>query len=695
MDGCRPKPSCQAVTPPERKQRHEPGDAPASHAPALRVGVDTGGTFTDIFAVDESGQHLRWKVLSTPDDPARAILQGLSALFPGMDPSTIEMVHGTTVGTNAFLERKGARTVLLATLGLEDVLWIGRQARPRLFDLLASRPPGIVSRRNVLGLKERISWQGKELVGLSPAEISRAKAFCKERNAESVAVCLLHSYANPAHEKALAGALRSDGFLVSASHEVLPEFREFERTSTTVINAYLGPVVGNYVERLRASLPGARLFIQQSNGGCGLAAGVGHRAVHTLLSGPAGGVQAAWKLGQALGMKNLITLDMGGTSTDVSLCPGKLTYTRDYKIQGFPVAIPILDIHTVGAGGGSIAWVDSGGMLRVGPKSAGADPGPACYGRGDRITVTDANLFLQRLHPRFFLAGRMDLYPERVGPRMAELGKKVGLSPVETALGIVRLVNTNMVQALRAVSLERGYDPRDFVLVCFGGAAGLHAAELAEELEMERVLFPAMAGVFSARGMAESDLVFHRSNAFILRRAQECRSELRDAMARLCASVREEVARQGLDADALRLEAFLDARYQGQSFELTVPWNEDWVDCFSAEHQRLYGYRLDGRDLETTALRIRATLARGMPVEDAGWKVDGHERPLGIRQVPVCFDSGVKDSLVIYRKELEREERSVRGPALILDDFTTMLVPPGWRTRSLGAHILLERAGDR
>ncbi len=692
----------EAVILSERERRHNPSEAPASGNPILRIGVDTGGTFTDIFAIDDHGRHLRWKVLSTPDDPARAILQGIMTLFPDLDPLSLEMVHGTTVGTNAFLERKGAITVLLTTHGFEDILWIGRQARPRLYDLMAKRPMEIISREQVFGIKERVGWKGDIITQLSSDEISRAREFCVKKGAESVAICLLHSYANSEHEKALKAGLEDLGIHVSISSEVLPEFREFERLSTTLINAYLGPVVGKYVDQLQADLSGARIFIQQSNGGCRPAMGIGTQAVHTLLSGPAGGVQAAWKLGRELGMENIITLDMGGTSTDVSLCPGNLTFTRDYKIQGFPVAIPILDIHTVGAGGGSIAWVDAGGMLKVGPQSAGADPGPACYGRGDEITVTDANLFLGRLQPESFLGGRMKIFPERVGPGLEKLGRLTGLSPEETALGIIRLVNMNMVQALRAVSIERGHDPRDFVLVCFGGAAGLHAAELAGELQIKKILLPSMAGVFSAQGMARADLVLHRSMALLTRRAQTRFSKLQDAVNRLTAGLYEEASRLGLSTDNMEIKAHVDARYQGQSFELTIPWSRDWVDAFTQEHQRLYGYAAHARDLEVTAVRARATLAQSSKLKAQSLSVKtslGENTKLEKQcsritgesmRVPIHFESGKIETLMIYREDMEREKAIVSGPALILDDFTTILVPPGWRVIPCGQHLVME-----
>ena len=675
------------------------------------LGVDTGGTFTDFACLMPDGTWRRWKVLSTPEDPSKAIMEGLGQLLsdlkPGFRPEDVEMVHGTTVGTNAFLERKGARTCMITTRGFEDVIFIGRQARPSLYDLNVEKPAGIIERESILGIKERTLHTGEVLEPLEAGEAARAVEFCQERRAEAVAVCLLHSYVNPRHEQILKNALEEAGFMVSASSDVIPEFREFERFSTTLINAYLGPVVGGYVRRLKARLKGARIFVQQSNGGALPAEAVQERAVTTLLSGPAGGVSAAWQLAEALGEPKIITLDMGGTSTDVSLCSGGLTYTRDYKIEGFPVALPIIDIHTVGAGGGSIAWIDKGGLLKVGPESAGADPGPVCYGKGDRITVTDANLFLGRLAADRFLGGRMELFPKRVQARMEELGRRLGLSPLETAAGIIRLVNLNMVQAIRAVSLERGHDPRDFMLVSFGGAAGLHALELAQELEISRVVMPAMAGVFSAQGMAGSALVFDSSRAVSFRSGRDGPEYLQGALEALISEQMASLSSLGIKEESCSLEPQLDVRYLGQSFEITVPYRRGWQQEFEACHKRLYGYTYEDRALEVTAIRLRVSVrahpetgsraaGAGSPFSlfDSGDGLKaGSEASSWISTLPktdLYLSGGFQSVPVAARGELP-EGLPFSGPVLVIDEFTTILIPQGWSAVQMEGHLFCSR----
>jgi len=652
------------------------------------IGIDTGGTFTDFIAVDDSGLCRRWKTLSTPSDPSQAIIKGLHQLIPDYQNCSGQIVHGTTVGTNAFLERKGARTIFITTRGFEDVLWIGRQARPELYSFVGKRPPDLISRKDVLGLDERMDWQGRVLKALDKDSVASALSFCREQQAQSVAVGLLHSYINPSHENEIKKALLPLGIPISLSSEVLPEFREYERFSTTVINAYLGPVVGNYLKELEAKLNNWRIFIQQSHGGCQPASYAASQAVHTLLSGPAGGVQAALSLGKELGMENIITLDMGGTSTDVSLCAGKLTYTREYKIDRFPVAIPIIDIHTVGAGGGSIAWIDAGGILRVGPRSAGADPGPVCYGKGEDITVTDANLFLGRLLTEAFLGGRMELFPERISPRLQKLASCLGLDQMRTALGIIKLVNVNMVQALRAVSLEKGYDPREFVLVCFGGAAGLHGIELAQELEMRRVLFPAMAGVFSAMGMATADLLFTASQAAIIRKEAEF-ARLHEIESHLVQRLMDDIEKHGLETDGARTHAYVDVRYKGQSFEITVPLHSDWRDSFEQEHERLYGYSMANVPVETTAVRIEAKVPR-MVGSCADFGPGIKEIAKLPRYKEIIFADGKKKTPVFRREEVIASG-NLKGPLLIVDDFSTILVPEGWALRPLGRHLMVEK----
>ena len=651
------------------------------------VGIDTGGTFTDFFAIDSSGSPRHWKALSTPSDPSIAILNGLKQLFSDVSDPSGQIVHGTTVGTNAFLERKGAKTVFITTKGFEDILWIGRQARPDLYSFVGKRPPDIVCRKDVLGVDERMDFMGNIITPLDNLE--RVIAFCKGQEAQSVAVGFLHSYANPLHEQEIKKALSPLGLPVSLSSEVLPEFREFERFSTTVINAYLGPVVGNYVKELEKKLADWKIFIQQSHGGCRPAKSIGSQAVHTLLSGPAGGVQAAYQLGQELGMDNLITLDMGGTSTDVSLCAGSLTYTREYQIDGFPVAIPMIDIHTVGAGGGSIAWIDEGGVLQVGPKSAGADPGPVCYGKGEEITVTDANLFLGRLLPQAFLAGRMELYPDRIMPRLQNLASRLNLSLTDTALGIIKLVNINMVQALRAVSLEKGHDPRKFVLVCFGGAAGLHGVELAKELDIKQVLFPAMSGVFSAMGMAATDLTFRASMAAILKDREEL-GKIPELLKTITTKAKNNIKSLGLNPDHAEVYHYLDVRYKGQSFEITVRWSKDWQDVFEYEHERLYGFKVPDAAIETTAIRVELKLPRQIhySLDFDNEATFGTDLP---KFTEIIFEQGRQNSQVLQRKELLKNG-SAKGPLLIIDDFSTILVPEGWVATPLNSHLLVKQA---
>jgi len=664
----------------------------------IRAGIDTGGTFTD-FAVKESdGRWQRLKILSTPHDPSRAILEGLRKLSMLPVQKGTEIVHGTTVGTNAFLERKGARCILVTTAGFEDVLFIGRQARPALYDFMVEKPAPVIPMENVLGVEERMGPDGDVLVPLEEGEMGRAVEFCRNMEPESIAVCFLHAYANNEHEVIMAKRLSEElGIPVTVSSSVMPEFREYERFSTTMINAYLNPVVGGYIRRLSDTLAGAALFIQQSNGGCRPAVSMDDKAVTTLLSGPAGGVQAAMRLSSTLGLDNIITFDMGGISTDVSLCAGGLTYTRDYRIDGYPVGLPIIDIHTVGAGGGSIAWIDRGGLMRVGPESAGADPGPICYGKGTEVTVTDANLFLNRLQADRFLGGAMELKTDMIKPALEALGHRVGLDAQGAALGIIRLVNVSMVQAIRAVSVERGFDPWDFNLVCFGGAAGLHAVEVARELKIKRIIVPERAGVFSARGMADADLVFEGSEAFILRNASEKGDVIDAGIKELEQRLETESVSHAAGEGEVKKEAFVDCRYQGQSFELTVPWSPDWIADFEALHKRLYGYVFESRPVEITAIRARLTMSRGSETEAAMVVPDIFSTEFSaIHQVEtaeVVFESGMRHASLVDRAAIP-ERGMIPGPAVIIDDFTTVLVPEEWAAGTVNGNLVLqENAG--
>ncbi len=469
----------------------------------IRLGVDTGGTFTDLVRLDARGLTVH-KVRSTPDDPARAILSGIEELVGSN--LVFEVIHGSTVATNALLERKGARVALVTTKGFEDVLAIGRQTRRELYNFQVRGKQPMIEDGLTFGLTERLDCHGNVLDALQPRELEELTEKLNQARIECVAVCLLHSYANPLHEQQVTRHLEQAGFTVSSSHSVLPEYREYERWSTTVVNAYVAPIMSRYLTTLEQGLAGTQLHIMQSNGGSISAPQARNSAVRTILSGPAAGAIGAQAVARASGFDRVILFDMGGTSTDVSLIDVQLGTTNESTVGDFPVRLPILDIHSVGAGGGSIAYVDSGGSLRVGPRSAGADPGPVCYGKGDELTVTDANLLLGRLDPKYFLGGRMQLDIKRTSERARAFADKLQITPTQLAEGIVQIANANMEHAIRAVSVQRGYDPREFALLAFGGAGGMHACEIADALEIGTVLIPEHGGVLSALGMLLADV---------------------------------------------------------------------------------------------------------------------------------------------------------------------------------------------
>jgi N-methylhydantoinase A len=596
------------------------------------------------------GQVKVLKVFSTPADASSAIAQGVLQLAreeipvgsrrskdhqpPGRnaEPSGLEVIHGTTVGTNSLLERHGARVALITTAGFEDLLEIGRQARPRLYDLNVQREPPLVPRAWRFGVKERMAADGQILLPISDAEIRRLLRRVKVSGADSLAVCFLFAFANPAHERRVAAALKGLGLSLSVSHEILPEFREFERLSTVVINAYLAPRMGTYLRNLehrmravaaRHGVPPAhgRIYVMQSNGGISTAARAGQQPVRTILSGPAGGVVASACLTQQLGLARAISFDMGGTSTDVCLLDGPPRTTHEISLAGLPVAVPVLDVHSVGAGGGSLARIDAGGALRVGPESAGARPGPICYGRGGAgLTVTDANLILGRLDPEHFLGGTFDLDVQAAvrgfekfltGPaRLAGFA-----SAVKLAAGIVSVSNATMEKALRVISVERGYDPRDFSLICYGGAGGLHAADLARALGLPAVIIPPHPGAFSALGILLADVVLDVSQSVLLPVPAGGQSPWRTLLrqidrrfAQLHRTALSELRREGFNADHARASRRFDLRYQGQSYELSVPSTTAFRQEFHREHAKAYGYAYPERPLEIVNLCLRLVI---------------------------------------------------------------------------------------
>jgi N-methylhydantoinase A len=653
----------------------------------VRVGVDTGGTFTDFVFQARGGLRL-FKLASTPADPSRAIIEGLRRIAKetGARLEEIEIVHGTTVGTNALLERHGARTALVTTAGFEDVLAIGRQARPSLYDFNAVRPAPLVAEELRFGVRERVAANGEILEALSEQSLSALVKKLKRARVEAVAVCLLFSFVNTEHERRIASALEKLGIPLSVSHEVLPEYREYERTSTVVINAYLQPLMGAYLGRLERDAP--RLRVMQSSGG-GISARVAAREpVRTILSGPAGGVVGALEVARAAKAENIITFDMGGTSTDVALCErGQLRMTNEALVAGLPVAVSMMDIHTVGAGGGSIARVDEGGSLRVGPESAGAQPGPACYGRGELPTVTDANLVLGRFGGCGLLGGEFALDEKRAAAALGKLARAMSaqarrrVSTREAALGVVHVVNAGMERALRTISVERGYDPREFAQLPSGGAGGLHAVELALALRITRVFSPRAGGALSALGAVGADVVKDASRTVMLEARESQRARLERVFREMEHEARAALHEEGFDLTAQRHERRLGARYKGQSFELEIEFTTkgNLAEAFHRAHRARYGYAQGDNTVEIVSVRLRSVgLVEKLKTERAKGAADARRnaaRPLD--EVRVYFDNGKATRASLYARDELEAGTTLRSPAIVVEYSATTLIPPG------------------
>jgi len=680
----------------------------------LRIAIDTGGTFTDCVWIDSATRHLRMlKVFSTPADPSEAIVEALRKITLDQD---FILLHGTTVGTNTLLERKGARTALVTTAGFEDAIEIGRQARPKLYDFFFDRIAPLVPKDLRFGVNERTAADGQILTSITSEELHWLTNRIRAVRPESVAVSLLFSFANPTNELAAAEALTALAVPLSISHQILPEFREYERTSTIVINAYLQPVMHSYLGNLEsrtARLPASgsrlpqgqaleggrrkpeadshpRIFVMQSSGGIAALSAAALEPVRTVLSGPAGGVVGAAAAARRSGFNQIIAFDMGGTSTDVSLVEGAITTANDAQIAGFPVAVPMLDIHTVGAGGGSLARFDAVGVLRVGPESAAADPGPICYGRGLQPTVTDANLLLGRLQPERFLGGDFTLDLDRTRRVTVEWLKKqrCNLSLEKFAAGVIRVVNATMEKAIRVVSIERGRDPRQFSLVAFGGAGGLHACALAQALSIPRVILPALPGALSALGILSSGVIKDYSRTVVWRVTNELpHARLRGEYSTLEQNAARDFRREGWPGKP-NYGRSADLRYRGQGFELNIPFTKDLLRDFRAEHQRRYGYAPQGREVEIVTLRLRATLksasARlgqgvgnvgpGTPARSGRAKLGRLSQP----STPVFFD-GKKLPTKIYSRDDLLPGKRYSGPAVVTEYSATTVIPPGKR----------------
>jgi N-methylhydantoinase A len=667
----------------------------------MRVAIDTGGTFTDCLFLRD-GRIEILKLPSTPGNPAKAIANALEKILAGASPADcreLDLLCGTTVGTNALLERRGGRVALVTTAGFEDVLEIGRQARPSLYDFFVERPEPLVPRERRFGVRERVGADGRVVARLSPAEVSRVVRRVRASRADSVAVCLLFSFLRPEHERLLARRLRRAGYAVSVSHEILPEFREFERTSTTVVNAYLAPVMSRYLEEIERNSrravaarsqsgghPGVtRVRVMQSSGGILSARVAAREPVRTVLSGPAGGVLGAGQVARDAGYERVISFDMGGTSTDVSLIEGTLHTSNESTIAGLPVAVPMLEIHTVGAGGGSVARFDRAGALRVGPESAGADPGPICYGRGELPTVTDAHLVLGRLGSEGLLGGDFRLNERRTRDYMQRaIRRQRGVRSVEQfAQGVLDVVEATMEKAIRVISIERGRDPRDYTLVAFGGAGGLHACTLAASLSIPRVLIPKFPGALSALGILRADVVKDLSQTVLLpiETVQAAGRGLRATLARLEREGAREMRGEGFAAGRVRMERFLDMRYVGQAYELMVPEDGDFVRAFHREHELRYGYSDPARPVEVVNVRVRVvgmTPPIDWPRHRLG-KADSRDAIAARRRV---YFGGKRYEAPIYARERLRAGNRLRGPAIVSEYSATTVVPPGW-----GAHV--------
>jgi N-methylhydantoinase A len=662
----------------------------------LRIGIDIGGTFTDfVVFFPESGNLETFKLLSTPRDPAEAVLQGLERIFTKHGTREATVIHGSTVATNALLERKGARTAFIATRGFKDILQIGRQNRPALYDLFADPPSPLVPPELRFEVDERVDKDGTVLHPLGSAQVEELVEKLKSADVHSVAVCLLFSFLKPEHEQLIAEKLRDAGFPVSISSEIIPEYREYERASTTAVNAYVSPVLEKYLSHLEQDLPSeTRLRVMQSNGGNISPREARANGVRCILSGPAGGVVGARFVGaiRESPQQGIIGFDMGGTSTDVSLIEGAPQVTTESIIGGCPIRIPVLDIHTIGAGGGSIARVDPGGALRVGPESAGADPGPACYGKGNLPTVTDANVVLGRIPPEYFLGGQMPLDKGRAVEALSRLGGEFNLTAPQAALGVVQVANAHMERALRVISVERGHDPRDFTLLSFGGAGGLHAADLARGLGIPRVLVPPLASTLSAFGMLAADVVKDYTQTVMLP-GDTSLSILEGLFAPLSARGQREVEAERVAVDHIHVERFIDMRYQGQSYELTVPFSERLAANFHDLHKSTYGYARDQASVELVNLRVRA-VGYTDPPELFEQPLEGENTVTAcIETRPVLFEDG-EHATPFYRAEALRPGNLIAGPAVVVRADTTMLLGPSDSARVDGYENLLIEVGQ-
>ena len=668
-----------------------------------RIGVDSGGTFTDVCLFeDESGRIEVWKVSSTPDDPSRGIAQGFEegVARVGLEPADVGYFgHGTTVATNALIQHRGVKTGLITTQGFRDLLEIGRQKRPDLYDLQVDKPPVLVARDLRLEVPERIRHDGTVETRLDEQTLREAVRTLRDAGVEAVAVCFLYGFVRTEHE-AIASRIIAEEFpeaFACVSHDVAPEFREYERMSTAVVNAYLGPVMQKYIHRLAARLRDLGLKVSphltQSNGGVIGFDQAARLPVRTVLSGPSTGVVAAQAVGRMAELENLITFDMGGTSTDVALLQGGVCrLASEAVVHGYPIKAPMLDIHTVGAGGGSIASVDSGGLLKVGPRSAGAFPGPVCYGKGnEEPTVTDANVVLQTLNPMHLLGGRMKVDQGLAKAAIGRLADRLGMDVMATAQGILSVVTANMARAIRVISVQRGHDPRDYTLAAFGGAGPLHAARLAKELEIGRILVPRNPGILCAMGLLLTDLRADFATTRLRTLSSAVLPDLEAAFLTLRQQADSWFAEEEIAPDARQIARTVDMRYAGQNYELSVPVPDGPItsatldrlaDGFASAHQRMYGFVAEGESVQLVTFRVEATgLVRKAAFQPRPMRgADASSAIIGWRDVWFAEAAGFVTCPIYDRDRLDAGNR-IAGPAIVEQMDATTVIPPGMTGR--------------
>ena len=686
-------------------------------ARALRVGIDVGGTFTDLVARESwSGRTIVRKLASTPRQPARAVVDALEATLASYDdPPAVEFAaHATTIATNALLGQVGLelpRVALVTTQGFADVIEIGRQNRSEVYNLFVTRPRPLVSREDRLTVRERVDYLGNVLVELRDDEVERVCAQLRERNPAAVAICLLHAYANDAHERRLARAIASalPGARLAISSEVDPQHREYERFSTTVVNAALAPIVETYLERLvtdlRAAGVASPLYVMRSDGGMAAATAILSRPAAIVESGPAAGAVAAAALGRRMQVDRLLSFDMGGTTAKAGAIVGGVAQVagefeaagrthsgRAIKGSGYPVRFPFVDLAEISAGGGTIAWIDDAGSLRVGPLSAGADPGPACYGRSDRATVTDANVVLGRLDQRALLGGAFPIDAASARRAIAELGRRLDLGVEETALGIVQLVDHAMAKVLRIVTVERGLDPREFTLVAFGGGGPLHVCAVAAELGVSRAIVPPHPGLFSAGGLLEADLHENALLAVLEAVGNVDHSSLQRWFTECEARMRASLGAQGANPKRIRFTREYDLRYRGQSFELTIPYSDSAKAveiAFARAHRERYGYDAPGEEVEM--VNARSTGIGPLPLGEVprNEPPSPEEAPSDALETRRVWISGAFAAIPVARRDALRDAQRLDGPAIVEAYDTTVYVAPGWSLLAQDALLML------